>query len=112
MRILLILLMLVVAQSVYASHGTETTETTLNIKQCMEKGRSMIQKNAIYFEMDELLHNGIIAYIFRHGEYVNTITCIKGYKKPDTMRETKQSIKNREEDQQDSINKILNEYRK
>lgn len=111
MRILLILLMLV-TQSVYASHGTETTETTLNIKQCMEKGRSMMQKNSVYFEMDELLYNGIIAYIFRHGEYVNTIVCIKGYKKPDTMRETKQSIKNREEDQQDSVNKILNDYKK
>ena len=110
MKKLLIAAMLITTP-VYAHHGTETTLTTIPIKQCMAKGRDSGKHNAIYFEMDELLYNGIIAYIYRQGEYVHTITCIQGYSKPDTMRETKQSAKNREEDQQDTIKSILDAHK-
>jgi hypothetical protein len=110
MKKLLIAAMLITTP-VYAHHGTETTLTTIPIKQCMAKGRDSGKHNAIYFEMDELLYNGIIAYIYRQGEYVHTITCIQGYSKPDTMRETKQSAKNREEDQQDTIKSILEAHK-
>ena len=110
MKKLLIAAMLITTP-VYAHHGTETTLTTIPIKQCMAKGRDSGKHNAIYFEMDELLYNGIIAYIYRQGEYVHTITCIQGYSKPDTMRETKQSARNREEDQQDTIKSILDAHK-
>lgn len=110
MKKLLIAAMLITTP-VYAHHGTETTLTTIPIKQCMAKGRDSGKHNAIYFEMDELLYNGIIAYIYRQGEYVHTITCIQGYSKPDTMRETKQSARNREEDQQDTIKSILEAHK-
>lgn len=110
MKKLLIAAMLITTP-VYAHHGTKTTLTTIPIKQCMAKGRDSGKHNAIYFEMDELLYNGIIAYIYRQGEYVHTITCIQGYSKPDTMRETKQSAKNREEDQQDTIKSILEAHK-
>ena len=107
----LLIAALIITTPVYAHHGTETTLTTIPIKQCMAKGRDSGKHNAIYFEMDELLYNGIIAYIYRQGEYVHTITCIQGYSKPDTMRETKQSAKNREEDQQDTIKSILEAHK-
>ena len=110
MKKLLIAAMLITTP-VYAHHGTENTITTTPIKQCMQKGRDAGKHNAIYFEMDELLYNGIIAYIYRQGEYVHTIACIQGYSKPDTMRETKQSAKNREEDQQDTIKSILEAHK-
>jgi len=115
MKKLLIAAMLITTP-VYAHHGTETTLTTIPIKQCMAKGRESGKNNAIYFEMDELLHNGIIAYIYRRGmdkdAFVYTIACIQGYKKLDTMVETKQSVKHREEDQQDTINSILESFKK
>ena len=107
----LLIAALIITTPVYAHHGTETTLTTIPIKQCMAKGRDSGKHNAIYFEMDELLYNGIIAYIYRQGEYVHTITCIQGYSKPDTMRETKQSARNREEDQQDTIKSILDAHK-
>ena len=110
MKKLLIAAMLITTP-VYAHHGTETTLTNIPIKQCMAKGRDSGKHNAIYFEMDELLYNGIIAYIYRQGEYVHTIACIQGYSKPDTMRETKQSARNREEDQQDTIKSILDAHK-
>ena len=110
MKKLLIAAMLITTP-VYAHHGTETTLTTIPIKQCMAKGRDSGKHNAIYFEMDELLYNGIIAYIYRQGDYVHTIACIQGYSKPDTMRETKQSAKHREEDQQDTIKSILEAHK-
>jgi hypothetical protein len=110
MKKLLIAAMLITTP-VYAHHGTETTLTTIPIKQCMAKGRENGKHFKSYFEMDELLYNGIIAYLYRQGDYVYTITCIKGYGKPDTMREAKQSAKNREEDQQDSIQSILDAYK-
>ena len=110
MKKLLIAAMLITIP-VYAHHGTETTLTTIPIKQCMAKGRDSGKHNAIYFEMDELLYNGIIAYIYRQGDYVHTIACIQGYSKPDTMRETKQSARNREEDQQDTIKSILEAHK-
>ena len=107
----LLITALIITTPVYAHHGTETVLTTIPIKQCMAKGRDSGKHNAIYFEMDELLYNGIIAYIYRQGEYVHTIACIQGYSKPDTMRETKQSAKNREEDQQDTIKSILDAHK-
>jgi len=107
----LLIAALIITTPVYAHHGTETTLTTIPIKQCMARGRASGKHNAIYFEMDELLYNGIIAYIYRQGEYVHTIACIQGYSKPDTMRETKQSAKNREEDQQDTIKSILDAHK-
>lgn len=102
---------MLITTPVYAHHGTETTLTTIPIKQCMQKGRDSGKEFKSYFEMDELLYNGIIAYIYHKGEYVYSITCIKGYGKPDIMREARQSAKNREEDQRDSIQSILDQYK-